>query len=83
VTSFFIGSGHIFLYRYMPAAGLHEFIAYYVGGITGITFSIWFHKRAKAWISLQRARWQARRAVDRRPADEHCDVANCGDRRVP
>jgi hypothetical protein len=64
VTSFFIGSGHIFLYRYMPAAGVHEFIAYYLGGITGITFSIWFHKRAKAWLAFQRARWR-RRAIDR------------------
>jgi hypothetical protein len=59
VTSFFIGSGHIFLYRYMPAAGVHEFIAYYLGGITGITFSIWFHKRAKAWLAFQRARCAA------------------------
>jgi hypothetical protein len=78
VTSLGIGAGHILLYRYMPGADWLSIGAYLVGGVTGITSSIWFHARAKAWLSLQYARWLARRAVSRQPVDEHQDVANCG-----
>jgi len=86
VTSFFIGTGHILLYKFMPGADLVELAAYYLGGITGITASIWFHKRAKVWL----AAWRARRGATQRPPkapppqphrrlpDEHCDVAHCG-----
>lgn len=77
VTSFFIGTGHILLYKYMPGADLAELLGYWAGGIAGITSSIWFHKRAKAWLSFRIARWKARRAAGRRP-DEHRDVANAG-----
>jgi hypothetical protein len=70
VTSFFIGTGHMLLYRYMPTASLPDLAGYYVGGITGITSSIWFHKRAKAWLA-------ARFGRGRRP-DEHRDVGRCG-----
>jgi hypothetical protein len=71
VTSFFISTGNILLYRHMPSAGLLEFAGYYLGGITGITSSMWFHRRAKAVLSA----WFRRR---RRPIDEHEDVAHCG-----
>jgi hypothetical protein len=73
VTSFFIGTGNILLYRYMPSAGLLEFAGYYLGGITGITSSMWFHRRAKAAIAL----WLSRRRAGR-AADEHSDTDYCG-----
>lgn len=53
LTSLLIGGGHIALYRYMPGADLVEIAGYLAGGVTGITSSMWFHRRAKAW-------WQAR-----------------------
>ncbi len=76
VTSFFIGTGHILLYRHMPSAHPGELVGYYLGGIAGICSSIWFHKRAKAWLALRVARWRARRAIGR--GDEHRDVGQCG-----
>lgn len=48
-TSAFISTGNIALYRYMPTAGMAEFIGYYLGGMTGITSSIWFHDVVRAW----------------------------------
>ncbi len=76
VTSFFIGTGHILLYRLMPQAHWVEYVGYYAGGIAGITASIWFHKRAKAWLSA----WLERRRAARGDAakDEHRDVEQCG-----
>jgi hypothetical protein len=73
VTSIGIGIGHVLLYRYMPGANKVEIGFYLAGGVTGITASMWFHRRAKAWLSLRIARWHARRVVD-----EHADVGRCG-----
>lgn len=56
VTSFFIGTGHIFLYCYMPQPGTLDLAGYYIGGITGITASMWFHRSVKAWWAARRAR---------------------------
>lgn len=80
VTSFFISSGNLLLYEVLARPTGADRVGYFLGGITGITASIWFHKRAKAWLSLRIARWKARRAVDRRP-DEHRDVGFAGDPR--
>jgi hypothetical protein len=77
VTSLGIGAGHVLLYRYMPSASVLELTGYFAGGVAGITSSMWFHRRAKAWIALQFARRRARRVVSRH-ADEHEDVARCG-----
>lgn len=49
ITSFFIGTGNILLYKYMPDPSGFQLVGYYAGGIVGITSSIWFHKRFKAW----------------------------------
>jgi hypothetical protein len=73
ITSIGIGTGHIILYKYMPGADALEIAAYLLAGISGITFSMWFHRRAKDWLSLRIARSRARRVVD-----EHADVGRCG-----
>jgi hypothetical protein len=73
VTSLGIGTGHIILYKYMPGANAVEIACYLLAGVTGITFSMWFHRRAKAVLSA----WFQRRRP-RRPIDEHEDVAYCG-----
>lgn len=49
VTSFFISTGHILLYKHMPDPSSLELVGYYTGAIAGITSSIWFHKRFKVW----------------------------------
>jgi hypothetical protein len=56
VTSFFISSGHILLYRYMPAPSGLEIVGYYLGGIVGIVKSIEWHPYIKAWITARRGR---------------------------
>jgi hypothetical protein len=53
-TSLFIGGGHLLLYRFMPSAAAPEILSYLVGGVTGITSSIWCHDRAKAWLQKRR-----------------------------
>jgi hypothetical protein len=73
-TSFFISTGHIWLYKTMPNPDGWDYIGYYLGGITGITASIWFHKVARVKWPLFMAWLRARG----RPRDEHADVANCG-----
>ena len=65
-TSLLIGAGHIALYKYMPSANPLDIAAYLVGGITGITASMWFHSKAKAWLKSRRRR------------DEHADPRMCG-----
>ena len=65
-TSLLIGAGHIALYKYMPSANGLELVAYLTGGVMGITFSMWFHHRVKAW-------WKSRRR-----RDEHADPSMCG-----
>ena len=59
VTSFFIGVGHFALYKWMPQASISQFAAYSIGGITGITSSMWFHRRFKAWWNAWRVRRRA------------------------
>jgi hypothetical protein len=54
-TSLLIGGGHIALYKYMPGANAPELAGYLAGGVTGITSSMWFHRRFKAWW----ARWKS------------------------
>lgn len=72
-----IATGSLELYAVLAHPTGWDRFGYYLGGIVGITSSIYFHKRAEAWILLQIARWKARRAVSRRP-DEHGDVALAG-----
>lgn len=61
LTSAFISTGHIALYRFMPEASLSHLAAYYLGGVTGITSSMWFHRTAKRAIE----RWLDRRRLRR------------------
>jgi hypothetical protein len=92
-VSLAISSGSLFLYEILARPTGWDRFGYYAGGVIGITASIWFHKRTHAWLSLQLARWKARRAmgeslvgallgsrqpVSRRP-DEHSQVADLGD----
>jgi hypothetical protein len=74
VTSFFISTGHIFLYKYMPQPDGMQLAGYYTGGMVGITASIWFHKVARTW-------WAARAAPRRERAsarpNQRC--GRCGD----
>jgi hypothetical protein len=63
VTSLGIGAGHLALYRFMPSAHVAEIGAYLVGGVTGITSSIWAHERHEA---LARCLARSRRAGSRR-----------------
>lgn len=65
-TSFFISTGSIYLYEYMAVPTLSDKVGFYVGAATGIAFSIWFHRRVKAWLRSRRRR------------DEHEDVEHCG-----
>lgn len=55
VTSFFISTGHIFLYKFMPDSDVPQLVGYYLGAIAGITSSIWFHKRARALLAAWRS----------------------------
>jgi hypothetical protein len=63
LTSIGIGAGHICLYRYMPSSTGLDVLAYFAGGVTGITSSMYFHRVVRAW-------WHSRT----RRADEHADV---------
>jgi hypothetical protein len=58
LTSVAISSGHIWLYKVMPTATGWDVGGYYLGGIAGITASIWFHARAKAWLAARWPRWK-------------------------
>ena len=63
-TSLLISSGHILLYRYMPEAKAVEVLAYYAGGVLGITSSMWVHAR-----TLGRKRLTDQAAIEKRVAD--------------
>ena len=63
-TSVLISSGHILLYRYMPEARAAEVLAYYAGGVLGITSSMWVHAR-----TLGKKRLQDQAAAEKRIAD--------------
>ena len=45
MTSVLISSGHLALYRFMPDPDALQILGYYAGGITGITASMWVHRR--------------------------------------
>lgn len=64
LTSIAISSGHILLYRYMPQAVAGEIAAYYLGGILGITSSMWVHAR-----TLGRRRRRDQADMEKRIAD--------------
>jgi len=63
-TSLLISSGHILLYRYMPEAAAGQVLAYYAGGISGITSSMWVHAR-----TLGRRKLADQAAAEKRIAD--------------
>jgi len=44
LTSVAIGVSSIFLYKLMPNSGPLEGFAYLIGGVTGITTSMWVHR---------------------------------------
>lgn len=73
VTSFFIGSGHILLYKYMPDSGALQLAGYYLGGILGITSSIWFHKRVRSWWAERK-----QRRIDEHASQHYPACAVCG-----
>lgn len=69
-TSLLIGGGHIALYKFMPGADALAIAGYLAGGISGITSSMWFHRRVRTW-------WADRK----RRVDEHAEVDRCGEYR--
>jgi hypothetical protein len=62
-TSLLIGAGHIALYKFMPGANAADVVAYLAGGVSGITASMWFHRRFKAWWPEALARRRERRRL--------------------
>jgi len=89
VTSLLISVGHIALYKFMPGADLVEVGGYLVGGVAGITSSMWFHRRVRTWwqarreVRLLRPNGQPHRAQPWPPPptqrrDEHADTYQCG-----
>lgn len=60
-TSLLIGGGHIALYKFMPGANALDVVGYLLGGVTGITSSMWFHRRVRVWWNA----WKARRRLER------------------
>lgn len=45
LTSFVIGGASIVLYKVLPEATVSQCAAYLIGGATGITSSMWVHRR--------------------------------------
>ena len=45
LTSVAIGASSIVLYKLMPDSSALEILGYLVGGVTGITASMWVHRR--------------------------------------
>lgn len=74
INSVLISLSHIALYKVMPDAGSIEVAGYIVGGVTGITASIWFHKRATAWWEARKARRLDEHAADLYPACGECGI---------
>lgn len=77
LTSIAISSGHIWLYKVMPTANGWDVGGYYLGGIAGITASIWFHARAKAWIAARWPLWKETLWPSRPQPTARC--GRCGD----
>lgn len=55
VTSLFISTGSMYLYQYMTVPTLADKLCFYIGAASGIAFSIWFHRRFRAWWRAWRA----------------------------
>jgi hypothetical protein len=70
VTSLMIGSSTIALYKFMPGANAADVAGYLAGGVTGITSSMWFHQRFKAWWTEALARRREARRL--REAIQRC-----------
>ena len=64
-TSLLIGGGHIALYKFMPGANAGDVVGYLAGGVSGITSSMWFHRRFKAWLTEALARRRLRQTIKR------------------
>ncbi len=64
-TSLLIGLGHIALYKFMPGANAADIVGYLAGGVTGITSSMWFHRRFKTWLTEALARRRLRQTIKR------------------
>ncbi len=77
LTSFFISLGHVALYRMMPAPDWFDLAAYFTGGITGITASIWAHPYIKAWLVRLKAH-RPDRAVDEHVSQHFPLCLECG-----
>lgn len=58
ISSLAISSSHIALYKLVPDSGWLQILGYYIGGVTGITASIWTHPRFKGWLEAFRRRRQ-------------------------
>lgn len=68
VTSIFISSSHIALYKLVPDAGLLPILGYYLGGVTGITASIWSHPRIRARLEDWQTRHRLRKIIKKKLA---------------
>lgn len=68
-TSLLIGGGHIALYKFMPGANAADIAGYLAGGVTGITSSMWFHRRFKTWWIEHQGRRRLRQAIARHKTD--------------
>lgn len=55
-TSLAIGVSSIFLYKLMPESGPLEILGYLVGGVTGITASMYVHRRTLGRSYIERGR---------------------------
>jgi general stress protein CsbA len=62
LTSLMIGTSSIALYKFIPSANWIsvETFGYLAGGVTGITSSMYFHRRFKVWWPQFIARLKAR-----------------------
>jgi hypothetical protein len=54
LTSVAIGASSIILYKLMPDSSTLEILGYLVGGVTGITASMWVHRRTlgRSYVNL-------------------------------
>lgn len=58
ISSLAISSSHIALYKLVPDSGWLQILGYYLGGVTGITASIWSHPHIKRWLDAFKQRRQ-------------------------
>lgn len=75
ITSLFIGGATLVLYKILPEATVTQSAAYLLGGVTGITSSMWAHRRWRA--AMLKAKRMSRyadtilRNATRPPTDIH------------